>query len=178
MKLGVRGLQAAFILTVLAGLFHLPGCATRPRGGTATVEFRNPSQFSDLQIPGKSREQTVDAVLPRLQEVVATDAASSIPAGYVVHLFITEIDQSGFIANPGGAFPVRVTGDNSASVIAFDYVVNGPNGQEVKAGSQRLVQVPADLGPFLDDDSPVPLIEYMLNNWMGSLGWELSRSHK
>jgi hypothetical protein len=38
--------------------------------------------------------------------------------------------------------------------------------------------VPEDLGPFLDDDSPVPLIEYMINNWMGSLAWELSHSRK
>ena len=178
MKLGVRGVPIGVPLISLVLLLHSPGCATGPKGGSATVSFRQPEQFSDLQLPGSSRERTAEIVLPRLQEELNADARQSIPAGYQVQIVITEIDQPGVIPNPGAAFPIRITSDNSAAVVAFDYTVQDPTGTVVKKGSQRLVQVPGDLGPFLDDDSPVPLIEYMINNWMGSLGWELSHSRK
>ena len=160
-------------LTVL-----IAGCATGPRGGHATVEFQDPARFSDLQIPGMTREQTVPVVLPRLQEEVDQQAHSSIPAGYTVHFVFTEIDQAGVIPNPGGAFPIRITGDNTPAVIAFDYTINGPTGAVVKSGSQRIVQTPENLQPFMDDDSPVPLVEYMIENWLGAIGWQLSHSPK
>lgn len=178
MKLGVRGVHVGVPLTALVILFHATGCATRQGGGSATVEFRQPQQFSDLQLPGTTRERTAELVLPRLQEELSADARQSIPAGYQVQIVITEIDQPGVIPNPGAAFPIRITSDNSAAVVGFDYTVQGADGSVVRSGSQRLVQVPEDLGPFLDDDSPVPLIEYMINNWLGSLGWELSHSRK
>jgi len=178
MKLRVRGVPVGVPLTLLGALVYFAGCATGPKGGSATVSFRQPERFSDLQLPGSSRERTAEIVLPRLQEELNADARQSIPAGYQVQIVITEIDQPGVIPNPGAAFPIRITSDNSAAVVAFDYTVHGADGAVVKTGSQRLVQVPEDLGPFLDDDSPVPLIEYMINNWMGSLGWELSHSRK
>lgn len=176
MKIHSRVIRLWCSVAALAAL--TAGCATGPKGGHATVEFQDPSRFSDLQIPGKTREQTVPMVLPRLQEEVDGQAQSSIPAGYTVHFVFTEIDQAGFIHNPGGAFPIRVTGDNTPAVIAFDYTITGPSGAVVKSGSQRLVQTPENLQPFLDDDSPTPLIEYMIGDWLGSLGWELSHSSK
>jgi len=113
-----------------------------------------------------------------LQQEIESLAQGSIPAGYTVNLVFTEIDQAGYIHNPGGAFPIRITGDTTPAVVAFDYSITGPSGGVVKTGQHRLVQTPEGLQPFLDDDSPVPLVEYMLSNWMASLGWELSHSNR
>jgi hypothetical protein len=176
MKIFSRVIRLWWSVAALAAV--LTGCATGPRGGHATVEFQDPARFSDLQIPGMTREQTAPVVLSRLQEEVDQQAQTSIPAGYTVHLVFTEIDEEGVIPDPAAAFPIRITGDNTPAVISFNYTINGPSGEVVKSGSQRIVQTPENLQPFMDDDSPVPLIEYMIENWLGALGWELSHPRK
>lgn len=170
MKFQLQRLLAPLVLGVTVAFV---GCVSVPKGGDATLEFINPEGFVDLQIPGKTREETVPVVMTSLQQEVRDLARDSIPAGFVVRLRITEIDQAGTIENPGGAFPIRVVGANSPAVIAFDYAITGSSNQVVKSGHQRLVQIPENLQPFMDTDSPVPLIKYMLGDWMGSLGWEL-----
>ncbi|HAB16712.1 MAG TPA: DUF3016 domain-containing protein [Verrucomicrobiota bacterium] len=170
--------SSRIIFIALITLLTAVGCATGPKGGQAVVTFGDPAKFSDLQLPGLSREQTAPKVLPDLQASIQNSAKNSIPLGYTVNIDVTEIDQAGFIPNPGGAFPIRTISDNTPAVIAFTYSVTNPAGQVVKSGNQRLVRTIAEIQPYLSESSPVPVLGFMMDNWMGSLGWELSHNSK
>lgn len=165
----------AFLAVVVAAALAA-GCATSPKGGRAVVTYGDPAQYSDLQIAGQSRQQSAPKILADLRSSIEASARRSIPAGYTVNVDVTEVDQAGFISNPGGAFPIRTISDNTPAVIGFNYTVTNAAGQSVKSGSQRLVKTINDIEPFLNQDSPVSVLSYMMDDWLGSLGWELSRS--
>jgi hypothetical protein len=130
---GVRGCSAlsnwiTAALAVSLCLF-LEGCASQSSsesisgaGRTVTVAFANPDKLIDIQLTGRSRDDS----LPEIQRVFTqalTREMGRFPTGTQLTLTFTEIDLAGWIPPNRGRSDVRVVSQAYPARLEFDYTL-------------------------------------------------------
>ncbi len=177
------------LVALVAGALVLSGCAsTSPASnpsssssagvttsGAARVkaEFVHPEKFMDLQLGGQTPEASRPQVLSRFQRLLQREAVGRIPAGSVLEVRFTEVDQAGWIP-PFNLHEVRVITEIRPARLELEYrTIPAAKSGEVNDPPFRKV-VLSSAGEYRtavhSSSDPLAIELQLLRDWVRRLG--------
>ena len=160
-------LGLGLLVVVAAGCASPAPQAPRGTGGSATVSFVNPSQFTDFTGSGPSGKADEARLLAEVERYIRDEAPRHLGADRKVEVRILDIDAGGSTSR--GPRRVRVTDGNTTAQVVLEYTLTDPAGKQVASGQRRLVQSAESLATD-DSDEDLPLIKQALRSWLKEIG--------
>lgn len=155
------------LLLVAAGCASPAPEAPRGTGGSATVTFVNPSQFTDFTGSGPSGQADEARLLAELEQYVRDEAPRHLAADRRLDVRILDLDAGGRTGR--GPRRVRVSDGNTTAQIVLEYTLTDTAGKQVAAGQRRLVQSAASMATDTGSED-MPLLQKALRSWLKEIG--------
>jgi len=137
-------------------------------GGSATVTFNSPIKFSDVQLSGLSREESLAAVLPQLEAAFVASAHRHLAAGQALQLEIKNIRMPGILTQRGTG-QIRILTTRYPAVIELSYSLTSGSGTPPESGTARLVRLPSEMDSLARQRDEHHLIKRMMDDWIHGL---------
>lgn len=138
-------------------------------GRTVTVAFSQPDKLIDVQLSGRSRDDS----LPEIQRVFTLALKREMgrfPVGSQLTLTFTEIDLAGWIPPNRGRSDVRVVSQAYPARLEFDYTFQPPTGaaSQPQKGHEMLTSF-GDTPPYGTQSQSLPIETSLLKTWVRKL---------
>lgn len=158
----------------------LAGCASTALkgGGSVTVKWEEPANFTDFVTPRAEASYSLIAEQRRLENELIDLADAFIPEGCNVRITFRDIDRAGWI-DPLAPRAVRVVTDQWPARVEFDYRVTDATGEALRSGTETLrLAFPQYLRSRTEPESEMPDIREMFAPWFRHLGRQLPQEPK